>query len=72
MSKQPPHDFVGRWQREALTEGFWTIVLKNPSTAFGGPPPRQMPGRMICYLTLGPPNGSGGGGRRSRRGSWAW
>jgi hypothetical protein len=25
-----------------------------------------------AYRTLGPPNGSGGGGLRSRLGSWAW
>jgi hypothetical protein len=28
-----------------LVEGFFGRA-KNPSTAFGGPPPRQMPGRM--------------------------
>ena len=27
----------------SMVEGFWSA--KNPSTAFGGPPPRQMPGR---------------------------
>ena len=29
----------------SMVEGFWTVVCKNPSTACGGSPPRQLPGR---------------------------
>ena len=29
----------------SMVEGFW--CARNPSTAFGGPPPRQKPGRML-------------------------
>jgi hypothetical protein len=46
-----PSDFEGRWQREALTEGFFGVT-ENPSTAFGGPPPLQMQGRIIYAFAL--------------------
>jgi hypothetical protein len=29
-----------------MVEGFWTVELKNPSTAFGGPPPHEPVGRI--------------------------
>ena len=40
-----------------LVEGFWD-ARKNPSTASGGPPPRQMPGRMLSaalFLAISTP-----------------
>ena len=30
----------------SMVEGFWTIGQKNPSTAYGGPPPLEIEGRM--------------------------
>ena len=31
----------------SMVEGFWAVEPKNPATAFGGPPPHEIVGRML-------------------------